>query len=49
VNGIIGGPVVKYFYGSQAIYALVIAGFLMLCAALTVLYVQDNRKIRMEG
>jgi len=49
VNGIIGGPIVKYLYGNQAIYALVIAGFLMLCAAVTVLYVQDNRNIKMNG
>ena len=48
VNGIIGGPIVKYIYGNQAIYALVIAGFLMLCAAVTVLYVQDTRSIKVN-
>jgi maltose/moltooligosaccharide transporter len=49
INGVIGGPIVKYLYGNQAIYALVIAGFLMLCAALTVLYVQDNRNIKVRN
>lgn len=41
VNGVIGGPIVKYIYGNQPIYALVLAGFLMLCGAVSVLFVYD--------
>jgi maltose/moltooligosaccharide transporter len=42
VNGIIGGPIVKYFYGSQAIYSLVMAGVFLLLAAFCVRFVEDN-------
>lgn len=41
VNGIIGGPVVKYLYNNEPVYAIVIAGFFMLCAAISVMYVYD--------
>ncbi len=41
VNGIVGGPIVKYLYGNQPIYALVLAGIFMFCAAVSVLYVYD--------
>jgi maltose/moltooligosaccharide transporter len=41
VNGIIGGPIVKYIYNNQPIYALVLAGFLMICGAISVLFVYD--------
>ena len=41
VNGIIGGPIVKYIYNNQPIYAIVMAGFFMLCAAVSVIYVYD--------
>ena len=49
VNGIIGGPVVKYFYNNEPIYAIVMAGFFMLCAAISVLYVYDpgERNLKM--
>ncbi|MDR0418599.1 MAG: MFS transporter [Prevotellaceae bacterium] len=33
INGIIGGPMVKYLFGGQAIFALVFAGVCMLVAA----------------
>ncbi|TEW66142.1 MFS transporter [Mucilaginibacter phyllosphaerae] len=46
VNGIVGGPIVKYFYNGQAIYALVLAGIFMLCAAICVMFVDDNKSIR---
>jgi len=46
VNGVIGGPIVKYFYGGHAIYALVIAGIFMFLAALSVLRVQDGKDIQ---
>ncbi len=42
VNGIIGGPVVKYFYDSQAIYSLVMAGIFLLLAAFCVRFVEDR-------
>lgn len=42
VNGVIGGPIVKYFYGSQAIYSLVMAGVFLLIAALCVRLVDDK-------
>lgn len=46
VNGIIGGPVVKYLYNNQAIYALVMAGVFMFLAAISVLFVQDGKEIQ---
>jgi maltose/moltooligosaccharide transporter len=46
VNGIIGGPIVKYFYNGHAIYALVIAGIFMFLAALSVLRVQDGKELQ---
>ena len=45
VNGIIGGPIVKYFYHNHAIYALIMAGIFMFLGAVAVLYVQDGKKI----
>lgn len=51
VNGIIGGPIVKYFYNSQAIYSLVMAGVAFLIGAFCVRFVKDeddiiiNRKV----
>jgi maltose/moltooligosaccharide transporter len=41
VNGIIGGPIVKYIYGSHAIYSLVMAGVFLIIAAFSVRFVQD--------
>lgn len=41
VNGIGGGWIVKNIYGGQPIYAIVLAGFFMLCAAVSVLFVYD--------
>jgi maltose/moltooligosaccharide transporter len=42
VNGIIGGPIVKYFYNSQAIYSIVMAGVFLLLAAFFVRFVEDK-------
>jgi maltose/moltooligosaccharide transporter len=42
VNGLIGGPIVKYFYNSQAIYSLVMAGGFLLIAAFCVRFVEDK-------
>lgn len=48
VNGFFGGPIVKYFYNGQAIYAIVLAGIFMLCAAVSVLFVQDSKDINVK-
>lgn len=45
LNGIIGGPMVKYFYNDQAIYALVLSGISMLLAAALVKRVKDEDDI----
>lgn len=45
VNGIIGGPIVKYFYNSQAIYSLVMAGVAFLIGAFCVRFVADEDDI----
>ena len=42
VNGIFGGPIVKRFYDSQAIYAIVMAGICLFIAAFSVLFVEDK-------
>lgn len=42
INGVIGGPIVKHVYGSQAIYAIVMAGVFLLIAAFCVRFVEDN-------
>lgn len=41
LNGIIGGPMVKYIYGNQAIFALVLSGVSMIIAAFLVTRVKD--------
>jgi maltose/moltooligosaccharide transporter len=41
LNGIIGGPMVKYIYGDQAIFSLVASGVSMIIAALLVTRVKD--------
>lgn len=41
-NGIIGGPIVKYLYGEQAIWAIVTAGAAMMLAAFFVTRVEDQ-------
>lgn len=41
INALIGGPLVKYAYGDQAIFALVISGISFLIAAALVVKVKD--------
>lgn len=41
-NGIVGGPIVKRLYDSQAIYAIVMAGVALLIAAISVVFVDDK-------
>jgi maltose/moltooligosaccharide transporter len=45
VNGIIGGPIVKYIYGSHAIYSIVMAGIFLIIAAFCVRFVEDKDDI----
>lgn len=44
INGVVGGPIVKRVYDSQAIYAIVGAGICLLIAALTVNFVNDTEE-----
>jgi maltose/moltooligosaccharide transporter len=48
INGIFGGPIVHLLYNDNAIYALVMSGIFMFCAAISVLYVQDSGDIRFK-
>lgn len=45
INGLFGGLIVKDVFGGQAIYALVLAGIFMFCAAVSVLFIQDEKDI----
>ncbi len=42
INGVIGGPIVKHLYHSQAIYAIVMAGVFLFIAAFCVRFVEDR-------
>jgi maltose/moltooligosaccharide transporter len=42
INGVVGGPIVKHLYHSQAIYSIIIAGVFMLIAAFCVKFVEDK-------
>ena len=48
LNGIIGGPMVKHVYGNQPVYAVVLSGIFMLCAAVSVVYVYDPGAIDLK-
>jgi maltose/moltooligosaccharide transporter len=48
VNGLFGGWIVRRLYGGQPIYAIVLAGFLLICAAISVLFVYDAGAIRIR-
>ena len=41
-NGIIGGALVKYAYGNQAIFALVVSGVFMIIGAISMRWVEDR-------
>jgi maltose/moltooligosaccharide transporter len=41
INGFFGGWIVTHLYGGQPIYAIVLAGVFMICAAISVIYVYD--------
>ena len=42
LNGVIGGPIVKYFYNDNAIYAIIAAGVIMILGAVAVMFVEDK-------
>jgi maltose/moltooligosaccharide transporter len=48
VNGLFGGWIVHHLYGGQPIYAIVLAGFFLFCAAISVLFVYDAGDIRIS-
>jgi maltose/moltooligosaccharide transporter len=48
LNGIIGGPIVKNIYNNQPVYAIVLAGIFLLCAAISVVYVYDPGAIKIK-
>lgn len=48
INGIIGGPIVKNVYNNQPIYAIIMSGIFMLCAAVSVIYVYDPGSIKIK-
>jgi maltose/moltooligosaccharide transporter len=47
-NGVFGGWIVKHIYGNQPIYAIVLAGFCLLAAAVSMLFVYDGGAIRIQ-
>lgn len=48
VNGLVNGWIVKNIYDGQPIYAIVLAGFFMICAAISVLFVYDEGWIKIQ-
>jgi maltose/moltooligosaccharide transporter len=48
LNGIIGGPLVKNIYNNQPVYALVLSGIFMICAAVSVIYVYDPGGVKIK-
>ena len=41
--GLLGGVIVKYIFGGNAVAMLALAGALMLCAAVSVAFIRDRR------
>jgi maltose/moltooligosaccharide transporter len=48
INGVTGGTMVKYIYNNQPIYAIVLAGIFMICAAVSVLFVYDPGAVKIQ-
>ena len=46
INGIIGGPMVKFVYHDQPVYAIVLAGIFMILAGISTIYVYDPADVR---
>jgi maltose/moltooligosaccharide transporter len=47
-SALLAGPMVAFIFGNQAIYALLTGGAMMLFAAVSMIYVNDGRLIRMK-
>lgn len=47
-NGLFGGWIIRHIYGNQPIYAIVLAGFCLIAAAVSVLFVYDGGAIRIQ-
>lgn len=47
-NGLFGGWIVEHLYGGKPIYAIVLAGVFMICAAISVLFVYDAGAINIK-
>ena len=45
INGLVGGPMVKYVYGDKAIYALVVAGIVMIIGSFAMKFVDDKDEV----
>lgn len=41
-NGLIGGPMLKFFYGNHAIYAIVVSGMFMILGAVASIFIKDK-------
>src|SRR5687768_12758681 len=48
INGFLGGWIVSHLYNGQPIYAIVLAGVFLLCAAVAVIFVYDAGAIRIR-
>jgi maltose/moltooligosaccharide transporter len=48
VSALLAGPMVKYLFDNEAIYALATAGFMMLLAAVSMVYVNDGKLIKVK-
>jgi maltose/moltooligosaccharide transporter len=48
VSALLAGPMVSFLFDNQAIYALVTAGFMMLLAAVSMIYVNDGKLIKVK-
>ncbi|MFD3407707.1 MFS transporter [Aquirufa sp. HETE-83D] len=42
VNGIIGGPIVKYLYGGNPVYAILAAGVFLILGSISVLWIKEK-------
>lgn len=49
VNGLVGGLIVKYLYNGEAIYALIMAGGLMILGALSAMYIKQKLVVNKEA
>ncbi|MFM7764748.1 MAG: MFS transporter [Sphingomonadales bacterium] len=48
VSALLAGPMVKFLFDNQAVYALVTGGLMMLLAAVSMIYVNDGKLIKVK-